>query len=655
MNITRAIVPAPLKTLKLILAVQLAVAAPAALAIEELDVEGGCPKDKAVKVDIPAQTMENSLSALAQQSGFQVVFYSKDARNVSAKSIAGEFENCFAAINALLEGTGLGYYIIDKQTISIRPVESSDRLGGRDGILLAANGDMAIGSQRDGGNLSEPEAYYINSFEIEEIVVTANKRKQNLQDTAMSISALSNEEIERRSLLNMDDYLNSIPGVSAQVYAPGANKIVMRGVGAGLFEDATVAMYFGEVPVNVTSPISAVTGSVTDLKLVDIERVEVLRGPQGTLYGSGSMGGTVRNIPAAPKLQEFEGKLSPGYSNTAGYGEGNTKLSGMINIPIIDNELALRVVAYNYKNSGYIKNVSSSNTISSSLAEASGAKVNQDDEFGDLEYNGIRASLLWSKGDLDISLMALSQELEQEGLLRGNLALDAYEANPLSIDLLEKRGEFAGDDTEIYNLVIEYDFGLVSLLSSSSWQDGQTQRGFDLSRSFPLAGAIADNWRREGFTQEIRLNSQWDSPFQIIGGFYYEDIKSSRTAKAEWIGDDDLCCGFLGAADPRNLFTLDDEVVLNQKAIFSELSYKFTDQLMMTYGARWFDYERDDSMARNGAFNGGMFTYRELNSDEDNSSLMANLTYAPDEDSLLYLQWSQGFRLGKPVPPPPPA
>lgn len=576
-------------------------------------------------VELEAQQAGPALLQLSETSGVQIIVPKEIGKNVSVPALKGEY-SLTGALDEMLKGSGLTYKFASENTVVIEQINVVD--------------DSTSGATRAKGTISV----------LEEMVVTATKRSQSIQDTSMSITALGEEEIERRSLVSMSDYLSSIPGVNAQAFAPGANKIIMRGVGAGLFEDATVAMYFGEVPVNVLSPNSAVTGSLTDLKLVDIERIEVLRGPQGTLYGSGSMGGAVRNIPAAPDLTELGGKLNVGYSNTADAGGSNTKITGTINIPLIEDELGLRIVAYNYDNSGYIRNIGASDPATVAFANLHGATVSNNDQAGSSEYSGARATLLWQPNDqLKISLMALTQELDQDGLLRHNLALGAYEANPLDVQPLDSRGEFAADSTDIYNLVVEYDFGSVSLLSSSSWLDGLTERVFDLNRFIPLAAAIRDEWGREGFVQEVRLNSHWEGPLQFVGGIYYEDLESYRAAKSEWIGNDALCCDFLGPIDPDNVFTLNDGVTIEQKAIFGEVSYEINEQLMATIGGRWFDYSRDNSELRSGAFNGGVSTSRILDSDETGTNFMANITYTPNDDALIYAQWSQGFRLGRPA------
>ena len=160
----------------------------------------------------------------------------------------------------------------------------------------------------------------------------------------------------------MDDYLRNVPGVSFQDRGAGQNTIVIRGMATDSQQGSTTAgAYFGETSIaSMQGPSNGGVGGNADVKLVDIERVEVLRGPQGTLYGAGSMAGTVRIIPNAPKLDTLEGSIATRYSNTAEAGGDNYSVQAVLNLPVIEDKLAVRGVAYRFDNSGFIDNVAAS-------------------------------------------------------------------------------------------------------------------------------------------------------------------------------------------------------------------------------------------------------------------------------------------------------
>ena len=211
-----------------------------------------------------------------------------------------------------------------------------------------------------------------DGFILEEVIVTATKRETSLQETAMSISAIGGEAIDKRNLVGMEDYLPFIAGVSMQDRGAGQNDIVIRGISVGNQGESNPAtgVYFGETPVTgLNSTTGGEGGGSADIKMVDIERVEVLRGPQGTLYGAGSMGGTVRIIPNKPELSAFGGKIAAGYSQTGEEGGDNTMAQAVVNVPIIEDELALRAVAYQFDNDGFIDNIAGSESDSGVVAD----------------------------------------------------------------------------------------------------------------------------------------------------------------------------------------------------------------------------------------------------------------------------------------------
>ena len=159
-----------------------------------------------------------------------------------------------------------------------------------------------------------------------------------------------------------------------------------------------------------------ILGNSTDIKLIDMERIEVLRGPQGTLYGAGAMGGLVRNIPNQPKLDEFTGRIEVGYSNTARFGGNNGKVQGVVNLPIVRDKFAIRAVAYAFEDSGFYKNAAGETLLGQQIATQFGTTANIEDDIGQTETLGGRiiARLIPADG-MEIVLTALSQRIEQDG------------------------------------------------------------------------------------------------------------------------------------------------------------------------------------------------------------------------------------------------
>ena len=469
----------------------------------------------------------------------------------------------------------------------------------------------------------------------------------------MAISALNGDAIEKKSIVSMDDYLVSVPGVSYEDSGVGENAITMRGLTTAAFESAPVGVFIGEVPLNIF--FGGVTGANTvDIKLVDMQRVEVLRGPQGTLFGSGTMAGAIRNIPNVPNLEELEGDIKLGLSNTDGAKGTNNKINGVINIPLIEEQLALRIAGYRFKNEGYTDLVGASEPTSGKAANAAtyGAMLRDEKGVGSTVYTGYRASLLWKPSDeLAVALIQITQDSEQDGYPHSLVAKDGYKNISFDPNSAFGEGEGRSEDVNITNLVVEYDLGWGSLLSSTAFKKYSWTRIIDLGRFNDLPLPQQVNGDTDSFIQELRISSQFDGPFQFLAGLYYEDEENILDGEVRWSGD--LAIEpfpiFLGG-NSNNILFLDIEQNLQQKAFFGEVSYMFNDELTLTVGGRWFDYEKDKIEASGGAFAPPPLD-RKIN--EDGFKGKVNISYTPSDDTLIYAQWAQGFRLGRPAFVPP--
>ncbi len=590
--------------------------------------------------EIEAQTLEKALIAYSIQSGIQVI---APGELVAGKTITGynRTESARSALEQILQGSDLTYRVQGDRTVVL--LEGSGGAASRIGFNTAADYEKNLAA------VEEDTAE--EGFTLEEIVVTAQKRSQSINDVAMSIMAMSSESITRRNLIGMEDYLRSVPGVSLMSQGAAFNSIVMRGIAINAEEDGNTSgpvtgVYFGDTPISGLG----VFGNSADIKLVDMERVEVLKGPQGTLYGAGAMSGVVRNIPAAPDLTEFSGSVKVGYSNTARLGSGNSDVQAVLNIPLIEDELAVRAVAYRFDNSGYYRNIGALEPVMSGAADAFGGRAILNDNVGVSSYTGGRISALWQPNEhLSIHLNFLHQEIDQDGWGQTDIGLGGHydqsrlqlrEGTVYETSTEPKSNEGFADELTILQATLEYDFGWATLTSATSRVEEDTLWLRDGALFFSPPRPWSQNIFNSGesTTEELRLISQLDGPLQFIVGYYYED----RTA------------GFLAV----NLFGGAPESVvdgltqidfpqfreLKHHALFGEVSYDIMDQLTLTVGARGFDQKRQfDSELR---FNNTPGTPTSFDANAQDISFKAGLDYKPDEDILMYALWSQGFRLG---------
>jgi outer membrane receptor protein involved in Fe transport len=301
---------------------------------------------------------------------------------------------------------------------------------------------------------------------LEEVIVTAQKRAQRLTDVPLSVSVVTAGEIDARGLLNSGDYLRGMPGVN-QLDSALNQTIVIRGIeSATTFQNfgsgPTTATYFGETPT--TNAAGLFGGTNVDIKLVDVERVEVLRGPQGTAFGNSSLGGAVRTIPVAPKLDRFEGALSGNYSVTADSGGDNHMTQGVANIPLVLDRFAVRATAYQFADSGYYQNRAGSDAAFRAAAAGYGALASSidEDEVGSYSVKGGRiAALFQATDDLRLTVSYLAQRAEADGVI-GSRGSD-YRQTEFQVSpehaIAGRSGGYSNIDIDLANVTMEYALG----------------------------------------------------------------------------------------------------------------------------------------------------------------------------------------------------
>ena len=335
-------------------------------------------------------------------------------------------------------------------------------------------------------------------------------------------------------------------------------------------------------------------------------------------------------------------------SQTGEEGGDNTMVQAVLNIPLIEDKLAIRGVAYRFDNSGYINNVpltQSSPRISSSILDG-GVATNRDD-IGNDQYTGFRLTALWQPMDaLDITLGYLHQEIEQDGRPEVNLLLSGdYEQRSLNTGVEGISSESLNNEIGITNLVVNYDLGWGDITSSSSWVNYDTDLSADVGQFTGGPYYESNSSDTDSITEELRLSSRLDGPVQFVAGIYYE--KSEQGWDVDWLWSGDI------SLDPGVPFvTRDIFDVLKQKAFFGEISYAFSDQLTATFGGRSFDFDREN--LGSGTFlTTQQFEDRLIEGGSTGQNYKANISYTPDEDTLVYGQWAEGFRLGITQPQPP--
>ena len=464
-----------------------------------------------------------------------------------------------------------------------------------------------------------------NVVEFEEIIVTATRRSEKLQDVPQSLQALGGSELKQMSAVNFTDYARTIAGVQFQDDGPGRTQIFMRGISSGADIDtgkeSTVGVYIDEIPVSEGS-------SQPDLKLFDISRVEVLRGPQGTLYGSGSLGGTVRVITNQPEFDAVAGHVEVTGSVTEGGGP-NGSANAWLNVPL-GEKTAIRTVGYVLHNKGYLDN----------------GLTGETDINDETTYGGRMALRHRASEKLDIVLTGAYQHSDSGSYNRftdhyPDLIKDGSEPEPFT------------DRFGMVNLKIDADLGFAALTSSTSYFD--RKRSFENDIDYFLEAAVGIprglsllRYTAQSLTQELRLTSQSDGPFQwLVGGYYinrdedYFQTINMRDVPA-------------AAVPEANLFYATTDAEVEQVAGFGEASYELAEGLKLTAGLRVSHIVRDADAVKAGLFFGGVSDEQSGRFSDTATTPKFNVSYKLSEDALVYAQASKGFRIGGVNPGLPP-
>lgn len=512
--------------------------------------------------------------------------------------------------------------------------------------------------------------------EIEVINVTATRRSGTVQEAPLNITALDNDVIAQQNISELADIARWVPGLTiTDQGGREASPIIVRGLntnssGPGS-DGGTVSTYIGELPAAV------------DLKLVDVERVEVLIGPQGTLYGAGTLGGAIRYILNKPETDITSASVFGDLSSTA-ESDSLTRQGGFIvNVPLISDTLALRA-SLNYLNDpGYIDynylvrepGVSLTDPDWSNSAEVADNIYRKADANGEKTTTG-RIALRWTPNDwLDSTLNYYFQNEKIEG--RGITHYDSLgEPNPLK-PLVGKyesayRYEEPNDiDNSLLSLEISADLGFAELVSATGLakteEHGQRDQTDLLLRldygyeEFPAFSAFTrEDEEEDVFTQELRLVSTGDSDWNwIVGAFYnkseFEGYSREFTPGFDQYALTEWETGGNPRPDALEYISVDDTTI-TEKAIFGELGYQMTEQLAFTVGARFYDYDVKSRSAidlplYNSVFDGApsdaiTLDFKDANAEDSGNLLKFNTNYKFTSDVMGYFTVSEGFRIG---------
>jgi len=532
---------------------------------------------------IDSQPMDAALQEFGRQSHLQVV-YPTEVVDVAlvAPALTGEYQSPGAALDKLLKGSGLQYRFVNPETVAIRPAQPAERGGSKASFSPTSSSGQAFDADRGDGSMRlaqaesaatasyGPPAEQRDASGLEEVVVTAQKRSERLQDVPVPVSVIDAQHLTENSQVLLRDYYSSVPGLDVTPNSSaGAQTITIRGIQTGFGAADTVAVLIDDVP---TGDSFGASERAIDLDPSDLDHIEVLRGPQGTLYGASSMGGLIKFVSKDPTTDKFSGRLEGGTSTVHNGPEPGFSLRGSMNIPVSDT-LALRVSGYDRQDPGFIDEL-----------PLHLAGVNRQDVLGGrltalwrpAEGWSLKVAYLYQRtvmnGSDDAEIGAGLGDLQQNYYRIPGFVGAGHRTSELLSAVL--RGRVAGVDiTSITGYGYDYYRDTEDLTAFTTWSNyAQT--------TFGLPGAGYDGFRATHYaSEELRFSGELWSKFDwIVGGLY--------TRARSLNGDEERAVSLDGQIDATSESDDYTPYQYREWAGFADLTYHVTDRFSVQVGGR---------------------------------------------------------------------
>jgi iron complex outermembrane recepter protein len=536
-------------------------------------------------LDIPAEDLTQALQSFAIASHHRLLYKAEIAAGKTSHVLKGRF-TAEEAMELLLSGTGLSYEITGSSVVLVKK-QSGAKIGGSEAVrgsattdsssgdsvpsVLVAQSSPAAGAPNSGStgpnaassNATESPSD-ANKYGLGEIVVTAQKRSERLQDVPISIIALSAEELAQRNIVNIDDLQFVVPGL--QLHKQGQdNAIYLRGVANVSGNSPLVGVYLDEADVT-NGPAQL------DVDLYDLQRVEVLRGPQGTLYGEGSMGGTIRFITNNPSLSTFQMQADVAGLLTQN-GAPSQRIQSVVNVPLVNDTLAIRVATQFDHEGGWINQPAANLT-----------------DINDHNIADVRTKVLWQPAS-EFSASVMAEIHRNNGVMDNGEVVEGNYTQPFGLTTQRR----LTTDYDLYNSTLSYDFSGAKLLSTTTYFDQRNiVYNFGYFGEFSPPGKPLyqvyipqTSTTSHAVDEEVRLTSAGDSPWKWTAGIFYRDYYTLHIQSSYYFSQQGppLPPPYPGLVDPNTS---------RSYAVFGDTSYELFGRLTLGVGLR--TYHDDQSV-----------------------------------------------------------
>ena len=606
---------------------------------------------QAYEIHLPAESVANALTGLSEQVGVAVVFPYDLVKDRMSHPVNGRY-TLVEALSVLLAGTGLSGGLSDQGVLTISTAESRTHNQGE--TLVTQNRNVSSEQARTSSSLgigafftslaaafsahsqvapgqSGPNA----SDSLSEVIVTAQRKSEALADVPAAITVLDSSTLVENHALRLDDYFATVPGLAILDNGQGNMLLAIRGLTTGQANTPTVGVYIDETPITPSTQAAFGDLVVPDLDPTTLKQIEVIKGPQGTLYGANSLGGLIKYETLKPDSTAFSGNASIDGVDIPGHSAGGA-VRAQVNLPLVSDQLAIRLSGFTRDDPGFISDPTYGLT-----------NVNV------VHYDGGRVALRWTPTDaLTLDLSALGQTRHAAG--SNNVDFD-YDTNAPAYGPLDQiRVPGTDVDTErleLFNATLTAKLGWGTFVSSTSYSDSRLNGNVDLSLLFtPVAAEVyslnnvgvpeAEKFSTSKFTQEDRLSGS-AGPVDWVGGLFFTHESNDVY---QHFGTIDATTGAPITLPDFYTYTFISQYI--EYAGFGDVTYNFTPSFDVQAGVRYSENHQLGDQINSGEINvtnniiskysGGALTY------------LVTPTYKLTNDSLLYAKVATGYRAGGP-------
>jgi iron complex outermembrane receptor protein len=603
-------------------------------------------------MDVSTTDPSAAIRTFGAQAGIQIFVAADDLKGKRLNPVSGEVST-EDGLNKLLAGTGLDHRYVSERTVAVLSLDDSQSVRSKNATVRqggTGNRRFAQSNQSSTG-LSVPRD--ANAVErdgpstdaLQEIVVSASKRNQSIQDVAASILAISQEDIEKRGIVELRDLAAALPGLNLSTYEPDRSSVSIRGITTSS-PIPTVGFYVDDVPVSTSN--TSVNGQ-SDIPLFDTQRIEVLKGPQGTLYGGSALGGAVKFVSNPVNLRKDEVSMTGGVANTQG-GEIGYQSSMVANLPIIMDTLGVRIGASFVQTGGFVDRVPGGQATLTAADPGIFQSFNTTLQNNVNTYKtlALRASVLYAPLDsFSVGLDVYYQERHARDSGEYWPNLPQFEESNVLQEPVRNRIAFP-------ILTAKSNLGAVDLTSITGFVDRRSVLTSDSTSTFsvflpPIATlptTNADDSPVRNLTQEIRIsNADPSARLKFVSGAYFqrEDYTHSQTITSAG------SAASLGTATPGlppdDIYAASANTVTTQEALFGDLTYTASAYIDVTLGGRLYHIKQSYNRTGNGFFNGGL-------SDDSSEGSQSGFTPKVEvtakltDHNLIYALADKGFRPG---------